>query len=186
MPNHVRTKVYFDGDPEDICAMLENIRGDENYPCIDFNRIIPMPEELRETEARVGEPSEKQKANLKKYGYKDWYGWACDNWGTKWNAYEQEPGEDCLSFWTAWSFPEPVLRELSQQYPNIGVYCEFADEDYGSNCGTAEFIAGNGSVAYCDGDIGFAAEVWGTVPEELGYRQEDDGTWVYDESLLEW
>ena len=26
--------------------------------------------------------------NIAKYGYKDWYDWSIDNWGTKWNAYE--------------------------------------------------------------------------------------------------
>ena len=36
---------------------------------------------------------------------------------------------------TAWSAPIPVIKKLSEMYPNIELTLEFADEDLGQNCG---------------------------------------------------
>ena len=47
MPNYVRNKVTYDGPPEKIRQMLEEIRLDgKPLGTIDFNKIIPMPESL--------------------------------------------------------------------------------------------------------------------------------------------
>ena len=43
--------------------------------------MVPMPKELRETQADGTE----RKDFIKKYGHSDWYGWANENWGTKWD-----------------------------------------------------------------------------------------------------
>lgn len=82
--------------------------------------------------------------NEKKYGYKDWYSWSCANWGTKWNAYSQENLEPYkISFDTAWSSPFPVIEKLSKMFPEIEITLEFADEDFGQNCGQVTFLNGN-------------------------------------------
>ena len=48
MPNWVENHVFYDGDEEEIQAMLENIKNDEfGKGTIDFNKIIPMPESLK-------------------------------------------------------------------------------------------------------------------------------------------
>lgn len=44
MPNHVRTIINFVGKDENIQSVLALIRGENT--CIDFNKIIPMPESL--------------------------------------------------------------------------------------------------------------------------------------------
>ena len=44
MPNHVTTKIEFYGAQSNIDKVLELIKGDG--ACIDFNKIIPMPESL--------------------------------------------------------------------------------------------------------------------------------------------
>lgn len=47
MPNHVTNRISFRGDPEAIHRMLEAVKNDEEgYGSIDFNKIIPMPQEL--------------------------------------------------------------------------------------------------------------------------------------------
>lgn len=49
MPNHVVNILSFEGDSVEIKTMLEAIRPDkteDESPNIDFNKIIPMPEEL--------------------------------------------------------------------------------------------------------------------------------------------
>ncbi|MFJ3487761.1 hypothetical protein ACIPL1_30690 [Pseudomonas sp. NPDC090202] len=66
------------------------------------------------------------------------------NWGTKWNACDQqidlEGGK--LSFDTAWSCPEPVLKALSAKHPEADIHVLYADEDIGSNCGILNFKGG--------------------------------------------
>lgn len=72
--------------------------------------------------------------NKQKYGYEDWYNFQCEEWGTKWNAYDQYVSEDltCIEFHTAWSSPYAWLEKLAKE---IDFTLVFADEDTGSNCG---------------------------------------------------
>ena len=82
--------------------------------------------------------------NKRKYGATSWYDWACDNWGTKWNAgsvYWSDQN-DIISFDTAWSIPLPVYKELAKKFPTVKFFVFFADEDTGSNCG----------IVYLEGD----------------------------------
>lgn len=44
MPNHITTKIEFYGEQGNIDKVLDFIKGDGE--CIDFNKIIPMPESL--------------------------------------------------------------------------------------------------------------------------------------------
>jgi len=55
MPNHIQNVLKLEGKQEDINALLESVEDiDENteeiYP-FSFNKIIPMPEEIRNTES---------------------------------------------------------------------------------------------------------------------------------------
>lgn len=93
------------------------------------------------------EEGKKAIQNIKKYGVKDWYGWCNKFWGTKWNAYDigiSRPSEDTVEyqFSTAWSCPAPVLVELSKQNPSLTIEVQFADEDFGYNCGKFKLKAG--------------------------------------------
>jgi hypothetical protein len=79
------------------------------------------------------------------YGFTDWYGWSCHNWGTKWNAYATERNcDNIISFETAWSTPEPVIKRLSEKYPNNKFALKYADEDTGGNCG--RYVYKNGEL----------------------------------------
>ena len=47
MPNHITNILTFEGDSEQVHAMLDKIKSDElGFGSIDFNKIIPMPESL--------------------------------------------------------------------------------------------------------------------------------------------
>jgi hypothetical protein len=82
--------------------------------------------------------------NSDKHGFKDWYSWSIANWGTKWNAYGiSEVDENTICFDTAWSTPAPVIEELSSMFPNVEITLEFADEDFGHNCGKVVFLDGD-------------------------------------------
>ena len=112
MPNWCFNRVTFTGTSGDIENLVAQLESDESH--FDFNKVIPMPEELRhnaspitafKTKAEVdaynakspfsgvGSNFEmgraithaKHKALLKKYGHAEWYNWSNDNWGCKWN-----------------------------------------------------------------------------------------------------
>lgn len=118
---------------------------------------------------RVAELGKKALENIRKFGYKDWYDWRLAKWGTKWDAYEIDVSEEessiNLSFQTAWSTPFEAMKELSRQFPNLTVYVQYADEDFGYNCGT--YLLKGGKTEYQSyGDRDFACELWGYEDEE--------------------
>lgn len=186
MPNWVYNVVTFDGPEEDINNLKKNTSGET---CFDFNKIIPQPQELdlesgakentaikcakmrREgvSEVQLSENEfnelanigEKYLSNIEKYGHSTWYDWRIDNWGTKWNACDPSwTDERTLEFNTAWSMPQGIYRKLSQMYPNICIEVRYADEDLGSNCGTATFQNGKVDINQVN-DFKFASDLWG-------------------------
>lgn len=78
-----------------------------------------------EGEALYKQGEELHKIALK-YGAYDWYDWCYKNWGTKWNAFdfeleyddEEDDGNICFKFTTAWGAPEEWIKELSR-------HCDF-------------------------------------------------------------
>lgn len=111
MPNWTSNQLIIEGDKNQMKAVLDFIKGENGV--IDFNKIIPMPEILRNTvsgactidgqqvnswyeDTSIANWEERSKtqrlftdeenAELEKVGYTSWYDWCCDKWGTKWNA----------------------------------------------------------------------------------------------------
>jgi hypothetical protein len=134
MPNHVTT--FINAAP----AVLQGLMGDGNDDCpIDFNVLIPMPKNV--FRGGLGD-DEKERYP----GDLNWYDWSVNHWGTKWNAYDYVAlRDDAISFQTAWSFPMPVITELSRRFPDEPITVAFADEDLGYNVGFFQFR--NGEVA---------------------------------------
>lgn len=102
-------------------------------------------------------------SNREKYGHRSWYGWACENWGTKWNASEPMwTDNNTLTFETAWSCPRPIFDKLAEMFPDVGFTVRYADENMGYNCGTLEYSDGQlYSVDFePDGSLDFALDVW--------------------------
>lgn len=92
-----------------------------------LNEFIPVPEDLKIVAGRVGADDDEnqralvaqQESNLAKHGYKDWYDWCVNEWGTKWDTgtqgYEVKPESDgrmCIGFDTAWSPPIQAMEKL--------------------------------------------------------------------------
>lgn len=103
-------------------------------------------------------------SNRDNYGHRSWYGWACENWGTKWNA--REPmwtNDNTLTFETAWSCPQPIFDKLAEMFPDVGFTVRYADEDIGYNCGTLEYSDGELYSINIEPDASceFAFDVWG-------------------------
>lgn len=155
----------------------------------DFNKIVPMPEDIFR-----GPLGEKER---KMYGENNWYDWSRRNWGTKWNSYDGEwywDGEGrSIQFNTAWSAPEPIYLALTKKFPNLDFEVKFADEDMGYNCGEFSYDSSLGGLSLWEpdndnGGLEFACKVWyNDTPDNVGYKRDKDGFWVYayDEDAAE-
>lgn len=97
-------------------AMLERARVafNEGRLCDEF---VPVPESLKITAGFLGDGEEQRKleaqeqANQEAHGYKNWYDYCVNEWGTKWDVggdgmtAELENGQLVMSFDSAWSPP---------------------------------------------------------------------------------
>ena len=113
MPNWCDNQITITG-PNKVIDKIEKIVNEDNNTEGLLQFMHPMPAELKDTTA----DGSQDKKLMDKYGYSDWYGWACDNWGTKWDLNEfygvdrqylseQSEGESTISFSfsSAWSPP---------------------------------------------------------------------------------
>lgn len=183
MPNHIKNRLTVKASKELTAEIFSSIKS--KYGAMDFNKILPMPKELK-TEIHSGIETavkyslkmgyhendliggmqrmnrDAQKSalefndkewqqyiqclnNVRKYGFVYWYDWSVKNWGTKWNAYSQNPKintNECIYFETAWSAPIELIRLLSEKFPEAIIYLDYADEDTGSNTGNIVYEAG--------------------------------------------
>jgi len=118
MPNWCQNVIYVShADKNKMVALKDAIINGEMC-----DHIKPMPEALKDTTSPSDSPN--------------WYDWACDNWGTKWDVcspwdtdeiYSDENGETYVfKFDTAWSPPIPVYDEMIKQGFNlVAKYVEY-------------------------------------------------------------
>lgn len=202
MPNHVRNILTIRVDPENVGkifseeeygamahrpttaeeeveAVLDFIAQDGKRGTIDFEKIIPMPEDIYRGD--VG-PNE-----MLKYGDKNWYEWSIIHWGTKWNAYDfksDERNPNPVIFSTAWDAPYEIYKALAKKFKNIIFNVLYADEDIGCNCGVIDYYRGcyfiTRPYSLKEG-IEFACRVWyGASPDHCGFRfNKDEDIWEY-------
>ena len=170
----------------------DSSRGDKGYACyrayvdkIKSKMKKSEKEEIKEKLIKEYEINEDEfdlgkiyYENVKNYGANTWYRWCLDNWGTKWNSmYSCVQGDGVISFETAWSTPENVIKEMAKKF-SVGIEVNFADEDIGSNCGIYEYDKNGDLINEVDmnySKVGeenarkFACEIW---DEEFEYEME--------------
>lgn len=120
--------------------------------------------------------------NIINYGCDSWYDWACDNWGTKWNAcnitLNYEPNAEEVEYWidTAWSCPEPIIRKLVEKY-DIELEIWYCDEDmFGGNYGHYSFSKNEDSdieeINHDDSNKDVASYIFGDFVDEYDNENE--------------
>jgi hypothetical protein len=191
MPNHCTNRLVIGGPAKDLRELVELMKGESPF---DFNKLDACPQELTDTSATMGEPSNEQKANLEKYGHKDWYSWNCAHWGTKWNAYSQGPQPEVrqsateklaqahgavieaeieYGFDTAWSPPIPIIENLVQRFPTCRFTHDCIDEGGGFSA-HIEWSGGNTEEAdVCDERDG-SEDVYGLSDWHERFRGEEE------------
>ena len=146
MPNHVKTVVKINKlEKDDIDFILNTIASPflhtpEGIPveyAIDFNKIIPEPEDESECPDEYKVNKDSHIAVRDEKPWFDWYEWHIANWGTKWGAYDcyTKIGKSYIKFIfsTAWNVAQPIIERLSLL--GFPLEVKYADEDWGSNCG---------------------------------------------------
>ena len=161
MPNWCENRVTISGDAEDIVKFRELMEGPDHHgteSIFSFNRLIPMPIELIDT---TSPPTIKETQTecdtyntgenhciavtqttvdtlREEHGACDWYSWANNVWGTKWQPTEIEldSEEDYLvyRFDTAWGPPEGIWGAIQEQFPKLHITW-FYDEPGMEFCG---------------------------------------------------
>jgi hypothetical protein len=162
---------YRAGDDEEIRRIMQ-------YP---WASKYETPEDLIEYIIENGSANleEAQMAldNEKTYGHRDWYSWARDAWGTKWNAYSQELRDNGdIKFETAWCTPEKVMIALSVRFPDVEINVRYADEDFGYNVG--EYTYKNGEMVYSDVPEGGTEEAY-----EMAAEIHNDWDYIKDRCM---
>jgi len=106
-------------------AMIERVREAFNKGAL-LQEFIPVPKELMETvsgsvpEGAERDAHEAQMAtNRATHGYKDWYDWCVNEWGTKWDvgadgqpAIDNDTNTLVLNFDSAWAPPIQAYEKL--------------------------------------------------------------------------
>jgi hypothetical protein len=135
MPNWCNNSVEINHeDPTKMYALVEAIN--EGKFC---NFAKPVPEDLQIVAGRVGDDSDPKQIELKEaetrnlatHGYKSWYEFAVNEWGTKWDVepydpveYDSEHDKNGVTFGfdSAWSPPTGVYEALMDQGYTVRAY----------------------------------------------------------------
>lgn len=182
MPNWVKNKVRA-VNKEDTAKLIAMLVKDSRCGKVtNFNGIIPMPDELRNTvDGTAPEHQKKMAENKAKYGYMSWYDFSCHNWGTKWDDNLVKVHGGVIEFETAWNHPEGIYRKIAETIPIVVAY---ADEDIGYKYGIKEYHEdGESDIEIAGEDRAIANAIWGYTcyPDDEYYNEEDFDKDVYKE-----
>lgn len=134
MPNWCENNLTIMGSKQQLDDLMSKVAiinegGYERYSILD--RLYPCPPELLATpsgfstdEVEQAERNIKEEQNLATYGYRDWYDWCNDNWGTKWGDSDTSLVDDSdevkeFYFESAWSPPVEGIINISKLYPDL-------------------------------------------------------------------
>lgn len=143
MPNWCENHLSIHGKKEDMDKLIEVISiGGGEYSLLE--KLYPTPEELNIGDVSM-KPDEQQIRNQEKFGYKSWYDWRIDKWGTKWPESDLNIGQDytinsdetatiAFNFDTAWAPPIEAFDKISIDYPDI-LFCLYYEEPGMGFCG---------------------------------------------------
>jgi hypothetical protein len=114
-----------------------------------------------------------------KYGFDNWYDWAINNWGSKWGVYdvggwhlnkENDVATATTNYSTAWSPVTEAWLKISENYPSLVFFHEFADA--GGNFVGNQYIQ-NGEIIE-DNDYEWESDEGNVIREGVGLCVEED------------
>lgn len=141
MPNHVCNTLTIKGNQDDLNRVLNFVKSDRSL--FDFDKILPMPDYIYQCD--LG-------GDVKLlYVRYNWYDWAIDNWGTKWNSQSALVEDNRIWFLTANTPCIPVVTALAQKFPTMRFEYVFDEGLVGMQ---GEFVFENGELIFHEYDNG--------------------------------
>lgn len=203
MPNWCSNSIEIVGPREKIRALWEQARKDETDGGGLLQALHPMPDELNITAGFLGDEAEqkaledKEKSNLEKYGYKNWYDWHVAHWGTKWDVslegleyeededgnFENETGKPYarITGWfdSAWSPPTTAMANYGFRNEDVKITLDYHEPGMAF---VGRYIVEDGM----DDDeyYEYSEATSKTVREMIGADMDD--MWNLSESMAEW
>ncbi len=175
MPNYIQNRVTFECSEEKMAEILAAICSEDKETgkkFVDFNKIIPMPDNVYQ-----GKLGSRERTV---YGKLNWYDWSIENWGTSHNSYRFTQEGNEIGFQTSWTPPHKILAELTGMFHGVYITHEWAKDEIGKECGSREYLNGETVgeiIPETDREsFEFACSVWKMTPEECGYVLNASGT----------
>lgn len=130
------------GSPEFYYSEWEKKNKPVSFEC--NNVMIRMNDKIDDspTAQTYKELFECYKASLEQTGHRNWYTWACANWGSKWGFYDTHVykfRKNLIEFRavSAWDIPAAGLETIAKEY---SVEIEItSDEEMGNFCSWVKF-----------------------------------------------
>ena len=120
MPNWCSNSATFSHeDPAMIKRLVDAYNSGKT-----MSGFFPCPQELADATAPNRDEGANTDALIEKYGAADWYQWALDNWGTKWDfgadegdtlTVDEGSNEVSIYFDTAWAPPISFYQEMEDE-----------------------------------------------------------------------
>lgn len=156
MPNWCENHLSIAGKDVDMQKLLEVITiGEGEYSLLE--KLYPTPEELCIGDSSVGGQTPLMISNMEKYGFKSWYDWNIENWGTKWSESDLSIGQSytlsndfgviAFNFETAWAPPLEAFDKISKDYPNL-LFAIYYEEPGMAFCGKKVWALGEPKEEY--------------------------------------
>jgi len=166
MPNWCSTALVVEGNKKDLDKFKNTLSVNASEPVFQFSQIFPMPKDLstiltgfthidgkrvkcwRNIDGKQVCVSDMELKELKKkYGNSNWYDWAIDNWGTKWDVCDSKIITETktkiqINFRTAWSPPTAWADKASCMFPDLSFKLAYS-ECVASFYGSTTFMNGN-------------------------------------------
>lgn len=144
MPNWVFNCLSIEAEPQVLAQIRAQVSAPYDHQHIDWQTNEVKVEKVEQPfsfwniikptnlEAYHDKPDTKQDLSNQEH----WYNWNVRNWGVKWDAKEAYENDDytegdteiIYNFDTPWGVAEPVLLELSRQYPAAKLTLEYEEE----------------------------------------------------------
>lgn len=87
-----------------------------------FKYIPDKLKKFNENRAEFYKKGAQYVENFKEYGEVNFENWCRNNWGTSWNVLDTGIiDDDTIAFDSAWNNPEPIIKRLSQMYPDVQI-----------------------------------------------------------------
>ena len=163
MPNYCKGYLSITCSEDTFEQIKDYVRSEESV--FDFEKIIPMPENIYR--GFLGSKEESL------YGKDNWYDWSIENWGTKWNACEVSLDGYEYYFETAWSPCSPVIAALAKRFPEAVMRYTYSESGC-CFCGVEE---------YHDGKLRYVLS--GDYTEHNLDEEHEQLEWDIPESTLE-